>query len=86
MMNEAGGLNAAKILGVNSTSGMSAGLQAVIDSDEDAAMGEAIQMDQAPKRGKVSKKSKKKNSSVPGLSGNNQVMVQRKVFNNFMDK
>ena len=26
MMNEAGGLNAAKILGVNSTSGMSAGL------------------------------------------------------------
>ena len=71
MMSE-GGLNAAKVLGVNSTGGMS-GLQAVMDSDEDA-MGEAIQIDQAPRRGKVGKKGKKKNSSVTG-SSSNQVMV-----------
>lgn len=71
MMSE-GGLKAAHVLGVNSTGGMS-GLQAVMDSDEDA-MGEVIQMDQAPRRGKVVKKAKKKNTSVTG-SVNSNMMV-----------
>ena len=82
MMSE-GGLKAAQALGVNSTGAMS-GLQGVMDSDEDP-MVEAVQMDQAPRRGKVGKKGKKKNSSVTGNSSN-QAMMQRKVFNNFMDK
>lgn len=73
---------AGTILGVNSAGGMAAGLQAVMDSDEDV-MGEAIQMDQAPRRGKVAKKGKKKNLSVTGSNQGNQ-MVQRKIFNNFM--
>lgn len=78
MMND-GGMNAAQMLGVNTGGGMT-GLQAVIDSDEDG-MGEAIQLDQGPRRGKMAKKGKKKNTSVSG-SVNSQ--VQRKAFNNFM--
>jgi hypothetical protein len=54
------GMSAAQVMGGNM-----AGLQAVMDSDEDG-MGEAIQMEQAPRRGKVGKKGKKKNVSVTG--------------------
>ena len=57
------GLKPGQILGVNSASGMAAGLQAVMDSDEDV-MGEAVQVEQAHRRGKVAKKAKKKNMSV----------------------
>lgn len=79
MMSE-GGFKA-NILAGNQTGGMS-GLQAVMDSDQDG-IGEAIQMDNGPRRGKMAKKGKKKNSSMTGSSGSN-VMGQRKVFNNFV--